>query len=166
VTEAALISVLSALRGKDIWYVNCGGSVGSSFSLCIGEKIPREPAMDDPNSDEFSLFRGEYMLYVWCTWRVDIGSDVASSDQSVSTFASPLRQLSGSRILSSSLSGRFNDLQLATTKGYLDVFCDHVPPESSFDGNWELVFPEGVIYVGPGVSATLEPTTTSLSLNR
>ena len=32
----------------------------------------------------------------------------------------------------------------------LTVFCDHVPGEPSFDGNWELWLRKVALFIGPG----------------
>lgn len=144
--------------GRTIWYVSCGGAVGRSFSLAIGEKVLRESPIEGGVQDDFSSYRGEFALYVWCTWRLDAGDVAASSDQESEAFQPVLARLVNAKIRRAIARTRFADLTLETDDCVLQVFCDHIPPDSSFDGNWELVHPEGALYVGPGweVRAGLE----------
>ena len=47
------------------------------------------------------------------------------------------------------------DLKLELSGGLtLKIFCDHVPEDPSYDGNWELWTEHEVVAVGPG--ATIE----------
>lgn len=146
-----IAQLLAALVGKRIWHVNAGGSAGSTFSLALGANVPRETALDNPDvSPRFRNFRGEYGLYVWCTSRFVGANCLASSDQDHQVFAKTLHLLTDSVISAARIHGPLHDLRLETTAGVLDVFCDHVPPDMSFDGNWELTFPGGSLNIGPG----------------
>jgi hypothetical protein len=52
------------------------------------------------------------------------------------------------------------DLTLAFSNGLsLRVFCDHVPGNPSFDGNWELWRQDRAAIVGPGARYVMETRT-------
>src|SRR2546430_12818252 len=71
-TAHARETVIQALLGKPCWYVSCGGSVGATFQLAFGAKIPRDHVVNNrAHSDEYRHFEGEANLLVWCTWRLD-----------------------------------------------------------------------------------------------
>lgn len=141
---------ISRLVGKEIWRVGTSAGAANSFSLAIGDRVPRESRLEGNAVDDFSEFRGEFGLYVWCTWRIAAGDDLASSDQSQEVFQHALKRLLLERVIDVQVSGRFRDLTLRTNTCVLQVFCDHMLEDSSFDVNWELEFPGGALSVGPG----------------
>lgn len=65
--DPRLDELAERLVGKEIWRLGTAKSLGNSFSLAIGDRVPREAPLKGP-VDEFSNFRGEFGLYVWCTW--------------------------------------------------------------------------------------------------
>lgn len=142
--------------GKEIWHVGTSEAAGNSFSLALGGRVPREARLKGATDDEFSASRGEFGLYVWCTWRLETGLGVASSDQSQVVFQRELKRLLFEKVRAFSVRGRFCDLVLRTDNCVLQAFCDHMPPDSSFDGNWELEYPGGALNVGPGDRVEIE----------
>lgn len=55
------------------------------------------------------------------------------------------------------VSGPCLDLSLSLGDELLQVFCDHVPPDPSFDANWELASSDGLeVVVGPGLARSLK----------
>ena len=142
------------LIGLRCWYVNAGGSyVGSSFSLSCGEKIARKaPLSNDAHPEEYRKFEGAAELTVWSTWRLDSQNEpITSSDDSEERLVSGLERLRGCEIFDVVIDRPCWDLKILFSPFYrLHVFCDHVPGDPSFDGNWELQFPSDAFYFGPG----------------
>ncbi|MEY2931560.1 MAG: hypothetical protein RL033_2309 [Pseudomonadota bacterium] len=145
------------LIGLPIWFVNCGGAAGSSFSLALGGKVRRSSPLKNPSvSQEFRDQTGAANLYVWCSWRLMVGERLASSDQDAAVFQSVLQALMGSVVQSVAVMEPFQDLELITDAGQLQLFCDHVPPKMSYRLNWELTVPTATLVVGPGVKVEVE----------
>jgi hypothetical protein len=145
-------ALVQHLIGLPIWFVNCGGAAGSSFSLALGGKVRRSSPLRNPSvSQEFREHTGEANLYVWCSWRLVVGDSLASSDQEPAQFQTVLSALLGGVVLSASLPEPFHDLELVTDKGRLQLFCDHVPPAMSYPFNWELTVPGATLSAGPGI---------------
>jgi hypothetical protein len=144
---------VQALRGQHCWYVSTGGAAGSTFELALGEKRRRDrPLRNRSHSKEFREFEGEFGLLVWCAWRLD-GPDgpVTSWDDTLEHIKSQLSRLQGAKVRSASVTAGAWDLLVTFWNGLrLRVFCDHVPGDPSFDGNWELWRPDRALYVGPG----------------
>jgi hypothetical protein len=117
----------------------------------------RNPAV----SDEFRRFEGEAKLLVWCAWRVD-GPEgpVSSWDSGDQGTAINLECLMGTTIISAAVRAPAWDLDAGFSTGLiLHIFCDHLPPDPSFDGNWELWLPDQAMFVGPGTRCRIEPRT-------
>jgi hypothetical protein len=86
-----------------------------------------------------------------------LGDSVASSDQDAEEAKPLLETLVGKRVTSAEVTGRCFDLHLLIGDAQLDVFCDHVPPEPSYDSNWEFVVRDvAALVVGPGFSIDQE----------
>ena len=147
------LEITDALQGKQCWYVSCGGGVGSTFELAIGEKRPRKHVVRNPaHSDEFRQFEGEANLLVWCTWRLDSATGpITSADDDDQGVAYGLNQLVGETIQDACVDSIGMDLRLQFSSGHtLRIFCDHVGHNPSFDGNWELILPDKTIAIGVG----------------
>jgi hypothetical protein len=145
--------VVAALSGKECWHVSCGGAAVTTFQLALGAKIPRaEPISLRGRSYEFDQYEGEANLLVWCSWRLD--SDTApltSSDDTQEKVVASLNHLVGQKTLRVSVEMPGWDLRIDFTDGLcLRVFCDHVPGDPSFDGNWDLYLPDQIISIGVG----------------
>jgi hypothetical protein len=150
--ELAVISPL--LRGLACWYVNSGGAAGPTFQLALGGKRPRSvPLTNCAHPEAFRNFEGEAGLYVWCAWRLD-GPDrpVTSWDDSDASIEAGLVQLIGNKIEAVEISPPAWELTVRWSNSLcLRVFCDHVPGDPSFDGNWDVQTQSFSIEVGPGV---------------
>src|SRR5439155_19032144 len=121
--------------------------------LALGEKVPRRAPLKNPaHSEEYRRFEGEANLLVWCSWRLDgPHRPLSSSDDSSEAIAQELGQLVGSQVESLGLTPPAWDLTVAFSRGLvLRIFCDHLPGNPSFDGNWELWGRDAVGFVGPG----------------
>lgn len=131
------------LTGKRCWYVSCGGAVGSSFKLAVGEMVKRESPLG--NKAHPPIFRANYPEFgvlVWSSWRLSKGNRVlATSDawDERPDSAARLRSLKGLRVSQVVVRGGFGDLALSFSDGRrLDVFCDRFRTPSSIENNWEL----------------------------
>ena len=155
--EARVRALLTTLVGQKVWFMNSGGAAGSSFSLSLGERIPRAKPLQNPSvAEDFRRNGGEFTLYVWCTWRFQSGDVIASSDQDAEEARPMLETLLGKTVTSAEVTGRCFDFHLTLGDAQLDIFCDHVPPEPSYESNWELVVREtAALVVGPGFSIEL-----------
>jgi hypothetical protein len=155
-----LEQVVATLQSLRCWYATGGGAAGPTFELALGEKVARRVGVKNPaHSDEFRHFEGEANLLVWCCWRLDgPNAPVTSCDDSPATRLQGLQSLVGTRVASAALARPAWDLTLGFTNGLvLRVFCDHVPGEPSFDGNWEVWARDTVALVGPGAQFTVQP---------
>jgi hypothetical protein len=154
-----LARLVPSLKGLECWYVSCGGAAGSTFQLTLGGKVRRTVPLKNPgHSEEFRQFEGEVGLFVWCAWRLD-GSDgpVTSWDDTKESVEAGLTQLIGSRLDAVEVIPPALDMNLKFSNALcLRVFCDHVPGDPSFDGNWDLRTQNVSIAVGPGTEFRTE----------
>ena len=160
ITTDIAVQLRSRLIGMPCWYVSAGGKhVGSTFSLALGGQIPRHtPLTNQAHSDEFRNYEGEANIVVWCTWRLD-GPDApeSSSDDTEEGIQAALQGLGGARIVDVIIERPAWDLRLLFSPFHrLWLFCDHVPGEPSFDGNWELHAKDKAYYFGPGTALEVE----------
>lgn len=157
--EGKVVATLGRLVGLRCWYVNAGGAAGSSFSLAFGARKKRRRPLKNPNvSDEFRVHEGEANLLVWCSWRLDGKNDaVASSDQSAEQILSTLESIVGQYVRKVEVLSRAHDFKLSFDDFVLTVFCDHVPVDPSFDGNWQLSLEGTLTSVGPGFKIDVGP---------
>lgn len=163
VMPEAMSQTLEALRGKVCWNVGAGGSVGSSFSLAFGGRIPRERPLNNPMvSDEFRSFEGEYALLVWCSWRLDgREGSIVSSDLSPEIIDQRLETwLIGAKVIGATVQSRAWDMRLDFSGDLtLQIFCDRLPDDEIVDpNNWDIRSPSQTITVGPGFHWVVEPT--------
>lgn len=137
-------------------------SAGKSPGLLLGRKVRRpeadamrgRPRWKDlpPDSDRF--FTSQVKLIIWCSWRLD-GDDrpISSSDDAEEKASEVIGDLSGTTLQHAKVIPPAGDIELHFSNGQcLRVFCDHVPGDPSFDGNWELFVEESHMMVGPGAS--------------
>src|SRR5262245_31199240 len=136
-----LSTLVDGLRGLRCWYVSCGGAAGPTFQLALGGKVPRKVPLKNPaHSEDYRRHEGETNLMDWCSWRLD-GPDrpFTSSDDSEEGMTRELARLVGASVESVAVVAPAWDLTVAFSNGLcLRVFCDHLPGEPSFNGNWEL----------------------------
>ncbi|MBV9123746.1 MAG: hypothetical protein JO112_10350, partial [Planctomycetes bacterium] len=121
--------------------MSSGGGAGSTFQLALGGKVRRPLPLKNPaHAEDFRQFEGEVSLFVWCAWRLDaLDRPVTSWDDTEESVAAGLEQLVGSRIDTIEVVPPAWDMTLKFSNSlWLRVFCDHVPGEPSFDGNWDL----------------------------
>jgi len=148
-----MLIVTDHLRSLMCWYVSCGGAAGPTFQLALGDKVPRSvPLKNMMHSETYRHFEGSANLLVWCTWRLDDATaPITSSDDETSSIERGLAKLAGAAVYEATVVPPAWDLTVQFSNGYrLSVFCDHLPGQPSFDGNWELVSRSHALYVGPG----------------
>lgn len=155
IAASEIQAVLQGLVGLPCWYVS-GGATGSTFSVALGAKVPRSIPLRGVG-DEFSTHQGEASVYIWCSWRLDGPSEsLASSDQDPSLFLPSLRRLIGRTVTAGFVTTKAHDLTLEFGDMVLRVLGDHIPPDPSFDGNWEFTINGNSVNIGPGFKAELE----------
>lgn len=153
-------ALVNKLLGLPCWYVSCGGCTLPTFQLALGKKVPRPRPIKNPkHSEEYRHFDGEANLLVWCAWRLDgPDSPLTSWDDTDANVEAMLGKLVGATVESVAVAPPAWDLTLHFTGGLtLRVFCDHVPGNPSFNGNWELWSASAGLCVGPGTRVTVEP---------
>lgn len=156
------VEITQAILGKPCWYASCGGAAGSTFQLAFGKRVPRQYVLrNEKHSDEYRNFEAESNLLVWCSWRLDhCSGPISSSDDTNEHISEALTQLVGSAATDVKIDMPGWDLQIGFSSGStLRVFCDHVPGDPSFDGNWELWEKDRVISIGVGSICEVEPRT-------
>jgi len=156
--ECFATEIVAALRDKQCWNVACGGSVGSTFQLALGGKVPRERLLKNPTvSSDYRRFEGEVGLLVWCVWRL-VGSKgpLTSWDDDSPHRDERLRRLSGRTIVDVTIPYNWL-LQIEFSGGLvLTVFPDHVGENASFDSNWEVWTPERLFSVNTQLVCDVE----------
>jgi hypothetical protein len=147
------------LVGLECWYASTGGSAKSTLQLALGEKVARpHPLRNKAHSDEFRQFEGSVNIFIWCAWRLD-GSHgpLTSWDDTEQSIKERLSNLPGNRIEHVDLVPGTWDINIRFLNGlFLRVFCDHVPGDPSFDGNWDLRTQNVAIAFGPGANYRIE----------
>jgi hypothetical protein len=152
--------IRDSLLGKCCWDVGSGGAASSTFELALGAKVP---AVQLPLGPKHSLtprqFEGEANLLVWCSWRLDEPArPLSSSDDLVEHVQQALSRLVGTHITTVQIDLPGWDLHLDFANGLrLHVFCDHLPGDPSFDGNWELWLTDQIIAVEAGSRCEVQP---------
>jgi hypothetical protein len=157
--ERELMDLVRGLIGMKCWYVCAGRNVGSTFSLALGERVARSRSLKNPSHpQEYREYEGEGQLMVWCTWRLDRdGEPIASSDQTSEVVAKSLQVLIGRRIVTANVGDSPWDLRVEFDERLrLCVFCDHIPPDPSLKGNWDVTWRGRSVYVGPGTELTTD----------
>ena len=142
----------AAIDQKLCWYVSCG-AVGTTFQLALGEKRRRTvPLKNKTHPKVYRVFEGESNLLVWCAWRLETGTKVlSSSNDLVVTVERTLSRLIGKHVTSAEVLFPSWDIVLKFSNRYvMRIFCDHVPGDPSFDGNWDLFTSTMSLHAGPG----------------
>ena len=145
--------LLNALMNLNCWHVGVGEATGSSIHLALGAKVRRRvPLRSLPQNDEYREYQGEASILVWCTWRLDsVVAPIASSDLSPNALSLALGVLIGKRVLEVAVLAPAADLWIKLSDGLeLRVFCDHIPGNPSFDGNWQVRVRDVIVAAGPG----------------
>lgn len=152
-----LQEIVARVVHKICWCVDAGGSGGNTFGLHIGDKLPWPiPLRDGAHRDKLGDFQGEFHVIVWCTWRLDaVDKPIASSDEDPDVIAAALQVLVGKTVCSMHVAPPAWDLSIGFSGGLnLEVFCDHIPGDPSFSGNWDLAIDDIILCAGPGHSLT------------
>ncbi|HQU44708.1 MAG TPA: hypothetical protein PK867_17975, partial [Pirellulales bacterium] len=102
--------------------------------------MARRPRWKDLPPDSERFFTSEAQFIIWCSWRLDSEDQpISSSDDTEETASAAIGELSGTTLHSAKVTPPAGDIELHFSNGQcLRVFCDHVPGDPSFDGNWEL----------------------------
>lgn len=134
------------LKEKKCWYVSCGRNVGSSFQLCLGEKIRRKKALGNKfHPKSFRENTAEYAFLVWCSWRLSKDDKlIVTSDDCDNHYkwCKYLRKLIGLRIIKIQLMNCFFDFKIIFNEGWqIHIFCDNGNKDPSIDTNWEIFIP-------------------------
>jgi hypothetical protein len=161
-----LAAIVAQLEGLKCWHVGTGGAVGSTFLLALGERTPRSiPLRNQAHSDEFPYNKGSASILIWCAWRLDdAAGPITSWDDADDGVARGLAQVVGTKITSIEIEPPCWDATITFSTGLrLHVFCDHVPGEPSFDGNWQFSTPDAQVAFGPGARYQVD---TASSLGR
>ena len=155
---AELSAFLARAEGLPCWraYTSAGNSPG----ICLGKRVPRpeaeamrsRPRWRDLPLDSDRFFTSEAQFIIWCTWRLDSNDrPISSSDDAEESASAAIKQLAGTSLQSAKVNLPAGDLELLFSNAQrLRVFCDHVPGDPSFDGNWELFLLQSHVMVGPG----------------
>jgi hypothetical protein len=155
-------NAINSAKGLCCWYVSTGGAAKSTFELAIGSKVPRVISLKNTaHSEEFRRFGSEISIFVWCAWRLDGPKEpVTSWDDKDASIESGLNQLIGANIDLIQISLPAWDANIAFSNSLcLRLFCDHVPSDPSYDGNWNLTTGSERYNFGPGAKYSIEPTT-------
>ena len=143
--------LLKSLVNLDCWHIGAGEGTGSSIHLALGAKVRRRvPLRRLPLKDEYREYQGAASILVWCTWRLDSSvAPIASSDENI--LSRDLEVLLGKRILEVVVFAPAADLCVKLSDGLeLRVFCDHIPGNPTFDGNWQVRVKDTIVAAGPG----------------
>jgi hypothetical protein len=151
--QKKLAETLRLLIGKKCWEARAG-VIDSAFSLDFGEKIP----LVDING-RMTMFQGELILMVWCVWRLDGQvQPIASSDQDKQKIAEALHVLVGKKVINAHVVAPAWDLQIEFEGDLrLNVFCEFIPDEPSFDTNWHIDNHDELVAVVAGYDILVEP---------
>lgn len=121
---------LSGVRGRECWSIIGGASTGSAISMRFGNRVPLHRRLKNPTlSLEEQTFDGERSLIVYCDWRLDRGSGVVCTSQTVNDVGaldlSAFNLIKGQIVQDIEFTSRMYDLRMQFANGYhLSVFCD------------------------------------------
>jgi hypothetical protein len=159
---AEIRSMLRSFISAKCWRVGASGVTGSSFSLQVGGRR-RKPFVSRLGAQyHVSLFYGELSMLVWCSWRLDSPTEpLASSDERGDIVNEKLQALVGQSFRRIQLLEPGLDLLIDFSGDLrLRVFCDHLPGDPSFHGNWQIRVKDVSAGVGPGRHWTVERSPT------
>jgi len=160
-TGKDLKSNLYKLINKECWGFVAGKGTGSVFSLRIGEKIPLEEPVDNPNlPEDIRNNESEFSLFVECVWRIDSNKKIicgAWDDNSKNgKMLKGLKMLMNSTITAVNIYEPAFDLIIEFSSGvFLKIFCDQINEVDEYD-NYTFFTPSGWITVGTRSKLTVE----------
>lgn len=146
-----LCQVLSQIKGRECWSVVAG--VGTTVSLDFGAKVRRPKPLANPNlTEEQRLYRPEFSLMVYSSWRLDCENRVICSSYWQGTDVSGpglgVRRLVGTRLTGFFVARPAYDLVLRFSGQLVfRVFCDQLTDEYN-DSNYVLHAPDRNLDVG------------------
>lgn len=143
---------LNMILGQSLWHVSAGGPTAPSFLLVMGDRVPRERGLTNPNqADAFRRFRGSLELLVWSSWRLQTDAVVLASSDQGEVGLERVTSLVGTTVTAIACAAPAWDLRLEFSNGQTIVtFSDHVEPNASIGQNWEFWSPDCCITAGPG----------------
>jgi hypothetical protein len=153
--------LLQQVEGLVCWraYTSMGNSPGLFFGNTVN-LFPTHSVRRRAEWKHIPVTRStaEIIFIIWCTWRLDATEvTITSSDDRADTAEEEVQKLSGRRLISALAAPPAGDLTLTFSGDRcLKVFCDHVPGQPSYHGNWQLKVPESRVLVGPGSYCTYE----------
>ena len=159
-----LTQVTKELLGLRCWGVVAGRGTGSIFGVDFGKMIQRKkPITNRHLSDVQRSYRGEYNLFVECSWRLmDNISIVCSSKSNREAMYSGLQMMVNQKVKASSANPITGDLVIQFEKLLtLNIFCDETNVEENSD-NYTIGTPELNFIVGCGSQVRFEPRDLSL----
>lgn len=145
---------VNTMLNLECWYVNAGKGVGSSFSISLGNKVPRKVQLKNAyQTEEYQKYEGEVNLLIWCSWRLETRENsILSSDDDDRKIEKTLKVLLGRKIIEIEIIPPVWDLRIEFSGGYrLKIFCDHLSGNPSFDDNWDLKIRDKILFAGPGI---------------
>jgi hypothetical protein len=123
--------------------------------VALGENVPLPaPSKKTRYSNAIPQFEGQASVLIWCAWRLD-GADgpLTSWDDAEQSIKAGLAKLVGSRIDTLDIAPPAWDMDITFSNSLcLRIFCDHVPGEPSFDGNWDIRTTTTSVAAGPGAN--------------
>jgi hypothetical protein len=143
------LDIPQRLVGQRCWYVSAGGVTAPSFSLALGEQIPRaRPLTNTAHPPSFRHNEGSFGLLVWCSWRLQTDSNVlATSD--TDDFQVHLDSLTDAVVDAVLCRAPAWDLELRFSNGEtLLIFCDNHGSDPTASQNWELWVPGTYVQAG------------------
>lgn len=144
---------VQTLIGKKCWSVGYGELLACSIGLDFGARLRRlHPLRNTACSPEKREYDSEVGLILWCPWRLDgKTTPLASSDQHCDVFGKVLDELIGKTVIAAQAWPPAWDMRVRFDGDIeLCVFCEYIPGDPSFDGNWDLAVRELIVSVGPG----------------
>ncbi len=147
-------SILDKLVGEKCWSYMANVNTGSCVSIGIGRKVLREKPLRNPRiSKEERLYKGEFDLYVSCSWRLDWKGEVLCGSEDDKSEQGPimtgLREMLNRRVVSVELEEPGLDLALIFEDDLvLRVFCDEFEQGEEALENYVLFLPDRQLVVG------------------
>lgn len=143
----AFTNNIKRLIGQNCWSMTAGEGTGSNIALDFGRKILRKTEIkNDYLSEDQRKYRGEFSLYITCSWRLDSHSGVICGSKEPNQNNGPmiegLKRIVTKRIIDIDIISPAFDLIIQfDDRLTLRIFCDETDPNDEFD-NYSLFTPE------------------------
>jgi hypothetical protein len=138
-----LRAALRSLAGLRCWRTRTGvPSAGSIAYLYFGKKV-----RDGKYRDGRPRFTGEYVLGVFCAWRLEGAGEMLTGSMDEIGIDGPMQRgldkLRGATVANASVRAPFLDAEVRFhDDSVLRIFCD----DPDRDANWSLRVPDGTWY--------------------